>query len=134
MNDTCKVQVSDGARSMRFHTCGKKLSGSDDYPELCGTHAAASRRQRAKEDHRVTRTAEIEAAMKVTRDRADAVAAKLGITMVVETRFPTTGPDAFLPSQPTGKVIVGLAQLEALVKEVTRLRASLADAAEAFLP
>jgi hypothetical protein len=134
MNDTCKVQVSDGARSMRFHTCGKKLSGSDDYPEYCGMHAAAKRRQSAKDDHRITRTAEIEAAMKATRDRTDRVAATLGVELTVETRFPTTGPDAFLPSQPTGKVIVDIAQLEALVKDVERLRSALAEAAEAFLP
>jgi hypothetical protein len=121
MNDTCQVQVSDGARSMRFHTCGKKLSGSDDYPELCGTHAAANRRRSTKDNHRVTRTAEIEAAMKATRDRADAVAASLGVTMVVETRFPTTGPDAFLPSQPTGKVVIPLSQLEALVERIHSL-------------
>lgn len=114
---TCKVKVSDGGRFISSHTCGRKLSGSDDYPELCGVHAAAKRRKAQKEADRLAITERRAAETAEFRTRVDALNERYGLKAISRTLTPTTGPGAFV-SRPTGDVILSLDQLESLLAKL----------------
>lgn len=119
--ETCQESIPDGGRAVTFHTCGRKLSGSDDYPELCGLHASAKRRALAREDARQAskerRIAEVaEADAKVI-----SLNNQLGIVAVAQTKFPTTGIDAY-HQVPTGNAIVPIDQLETLAAQIVILK------------
>lgn len=123
--NTCRVSVHDGGRMMSSHTCGRKLSGSDDYPDLCGLHASAKRRAKAaaqaKREAKARRNDELAAA----DARVIALNNQLEIVAVAQTTMPTTGVDAF-HSIATGNAIVPIDQLEKLAAELDQLRTELA--------
>jgi hypothetical protein len=47
-DETCQERVSNGARSVSFHTCGKPVKEEG----LCGVHLAARRRREANDAKR----------------------------------------------------------------------------------
>ena len=122
--NTCRESVPDGGRLMSFHTCGRKLSGSDDYPDLCGLHASLRRRALSREAARQAskdrRTAEV-AAMDA---RVIDLNNRLEIAAVSQTRFPKTGIDAY-HQIPTGNAIVPVDHLEKLAARIGELEGEL---------
>jgi hypothetical protein len=117
---TCKKLIPDGGRAVTFHACGRKLSGSDDYPELCGLHASAKRRSLAKDAARrssaARRVAEVAAANAKVIDLNN----RLGIVAVAQTTFPTSGIDAYHQT-PTGNAVVPIDQLASLADRLAEL-------------
>ena len=115
MPETCQELSSPGTFMVR--TCGRKLSGSEDYPDLCGMHASAKRRAKPKgqqrEDLRERRQAELLEA----NGKLVALNAKLGIQSTLQTTMPTTGPGAFI-GMATGHAIVRIDQLEWLADQI----------------
>ena len=122
---TCQVRVSDGGRLMSTHACGRKLSGSDEYPELCGLHASAKHRALEKDQARREAGDRRQAEVKAADAKVIALNNQLGIVAVAETKFPTTGVDAY-HEIPTGNAIVPVDQLEKLAAEIDQLRTELA--------
>lgn len=122
--NTCQVNVPNSGRAVTFHKCGRKLSGSEDYPELCGLHAAAERRALAKEqaraDVKLVRAAEVKAANQL----AERLSRQLGIRVTATMRYPMSGPETLI-TQPTGNATVKLADLERLVARLNEVHAEL---------
>lgn len=99
----CGESVSDGARSMSFHTCGKPVK----YPEwgLCGVHGGAKKRRAEKlEDDKRERA---ENAEKVAAAKAELVA--LGVSGRVETVY-----DNRIIPRYTGNVILSMDEVRRL--------------------
>lgn len=124
ITETCQVRIPDGGRLMSSHTCGKKLSGSDDYPELCGQHASAKRRAQSKKSAREEAEARLNQQREADAARVVALNAKLGTKALLCTVMATAGPEAFI-GKSTGEVTITIAELEALA-----LRLSSPDASE----
>lgn len=120
---TCRERISDGGRAVTFHTCGRKLSGSDDYPELCGLHASAKRRALAKEAARLTSSARRAAEVAAADAKVIDLNNRLEIAAVAQTTFPTSGIDAYY-QVPTGNAIVPIDQLASLADRIRELKAT----------
>jgi hypothetical protein len=120
MSDTCQVNVHDGGRFLTSHKCGRKLSGSDDYPELCGLHASVKRRAKQRQQQTLDRRAQVTAEREAFEARAVAASKALGVPMQVDLTYPVTGPDAHTGQHVTGHVIVSLSDLESLIERLNR--------------
>jgi hypothetical protein len=125
MTGTCQVNISDGGRTISFHTCGRKLSKSEDYPDLCNLHASIKRRELAKAEQRIQGVQTAVAEREAVSQRVSAVSAALNIPMVPETYYPVTGPHAHTGLRVTGQVMVQLDQLEKLASRVAFLESEL---------
>lgn len=115
---TCQVKISDGGRLMSFHVCGRKLSGSADYPELCGPHASAQRRAKEKENARHSLRDERAKEVDAADEHAVSLSVALGVTVSAQTVVPWSGPEAGV-SRPTGYALL---KLDDLAKIAERLR------------
>jgi hypothetical protein len=117
--DTCPERISDGGRLMSSHTCGRKLSGSDDFPELCGLHAGVKRRALAKDRARRDANAQrIEAVKEIDAQVSD-LNDRLGIKAIAQTAFPTSGLNLYR-AVPTGNVVIAIEDLQALADRIQK--------------
>lgn len=117
---TCQERIPDGGRAAIFHTCGRKLSGSEDYPELCGFHASVKRRRKSKAAARDLHKAQIAAGLSAADERAATLSQALGVTVSAETALAWTGPDAGI-TKPTGFGKVSLDALQQLADRIHEL-------------
>lgn len=120
--NACKVSIPDGGRAVTFHTCGRPLSGSEDYPDLCGVHAAAKRRKAAKDRERIVADSLARDNVREADDRASTLSVALGVTVSAETRF-----DSAIRRHPTGNAVVKLDDLQKLADRVARLESMLRE-------
>jgi hypothetical protein len=118
MTATCKVRVPDGGRLVSFHACGRKLSGSADYPELCGLHASVKRRAEEKENARHSLRDERAKEVGAADEQVASLSVALGVTVSAQTATPWVGPEAGI-SRPTGYALL---KLDDLAKIAERLR------------
>lgn len=131
ITETCQVRVPDGGRFISAHTCGKKLSGSNDYPELCGQHASVKRREQSKKAAREEASVRLNEQRDADAARVVALNAKLGTKALLRTSMATTGPEAFI-GKSTGEVTVTIAELEALALRLSSPDATEEQAADAL--
>lgn len=99
------------------YPCGRKLKGDPRYPTLCGLHVSVRDRAAKKEELRKQITAERADGLHAMEARAKSLSDRHGVTLHVQTVFPAKGPGAFV-SKPTGKVIISLDELEALLAKL----------------
>lgn len=116
----CQVRVPDGGRSVSSHACGRKLSSSEDYPELCGLHAAAKRRRLAKRRQEISEQATAKKAVQDADARVISLNNRLGIVAVAQTQY-----DRHIVARPTGSAIVPIAELEKLAERISELETAL---------
>ena len=122
MSAVCEIKVYSGSHGMHGHLCGRKLSGSEDYPELCGLHASTKRRALEKDQQTNARRVEQARELDAFNERMLAASNVLGLKLATQTTQAFTGPDAWTGAKVTGNVIVPLRQLEALASQISEAR------------
>jgi hypothetical protein len=102
------------------HTCGRKLSGSEDYPDLCGLHAAGQRRRQAKASARQSLRDQRAEEVKTADERAVILSAALGVPVSAQASLPWTGPEAGI-NRPTGQALLKLDDLAKIAERLHEL-------------
>lgn len=131
ITETCQERVYPPGRAMTGHACGRKLKGDPEFPELCGTHVAASRRRREKDAAREEIKTQYQDTLRADQERVCKVEGVLGFAVTLKTAMSDTGPDAFI-RRSTGQALVDISALESVVAELSNLRSQLAEAEQAF--
>lgn len=124
---SCIETVSNGPRSMSFRNCGKKLKGSEEFPYLCGQHVSVILRRRTKDGERKSLAAQREEEREAANAELELLNTQLGITSILETRAPQSGPEAWI-YRPTGNAIVPVEKLRDLQKRMAELYKQLDEA------
>lgn len=120
----CVEFVSNG---ISFRNCGKKLKGNEEFPYLCGQHVAVIHRRRTKDGQRKSLSVQREEEREAANAELLRLNNQLGITSILETRAPQSGPEAWI-YRPTGNAIVPVEKLRELQKRLADLHKQLDEA------